>query len=135
MKLGLSIGYSKATMDLPVALVQRAEDARIRFRLERRGLRVGRGHAAGVPGGGDQENPLGHRDHAVGGPHAGQCRDVRGDGGCSGGRRAVHRRTRCLGAADRRGMVWTAVGTAVLPPEGLRRDHAQDLPAGRAGDA
>src|SRR5512140_853063 len=26
MKLGLSIGYSKATMDLPVALVQRAEE-------------------------------------------------------------------------------------------------------------
>ena len=25
MKLGLSIGYSKAAMDLPVALVQRAE--------------------------------------------------------------------------------------------------------------
>ena len=26
MKLGLSIGYSKAKMDLPVALVQRAEE-------------------------------------------------------------------------------------------------------------
>ncbi len=26
MKLGLSIGYSKATIDLPVALVQRAEE-------------------------------------------------------------------------------------------------------------
>jgi len=26
MKLGLSIGYSKAQMDLPVALVQRAEE-------------------------------------------------------------------------------------------------------------
>ena len=130
MKLGLSIGYSKAQMDLPVALVQRAEE----LGYDSVWSAEAYGSDAVTPlaflAAVTKTDPPGHRDHAVGGPHAGQCGDVRGHHRCAGGRWPVHRRPGRFRAADRRGLVWTAVGTAVLPAEGLRRDHAQDLPRG-----
>ena len=78
MKLGLSIGYSKARMELPVALVQRAEELGYDFSLVGRGVWLGRRESAGVPGRGHQTDSSRDRDHAVGGPHAGQRGDVRG---------------------------------------------------------
>ena len=79
MKLGLSIGYSTATIDLPVALVQRAEalgyDSVWSAEAYGSDAVTPLAFLAAVT----KKIRLGHRHNAVGGPHAGQCRDVRGD--------------------------------------------------------
>ena len=135
MKLGLSIGYSRAHLEIPVKLVQRAEELGYDS--------VWTAEAYGT----DAVTPLAYlaaltkRIKLGTGIMQLAARTPANAAMCAatvdahGGRRALHRRTRRLGTADRRGLVRPAVGTAVLPLQGLRRDHAQDLPARGAGDA
>ena len=56
--------------------------------VDRRGLRLGRRHAAGVHRRADQAHPARHRHHAARRAHAGQCRDAVGtvDALAGGGR-------------------------------------------------
>ena len=101
MKLGLSIGYSKAHLDLPVALVQRAEELGYDS--------VWSAEAYGS----DAVTPLaylaaltkriraGHRDHAACGADAGQRGDVCRHCGCACRRRPFHRRPGRVRTADR----------------------------------
>ena len=135
MKLGLSIGYSRAQLEIPVKLVQRAEELGYDS--------VWTAEAYGT----DAVTPLaylaaltkriklgtGIMQLAARTPaNAAMCA---GTVDAHGRRRTLHRRPRRVGAADRRGLVRRALGPAVLSLQGLRRDHAQDLPPRGAGDA
>ena len=135
MKLGLSIGYSRRTSGSAGRTRAAGRRAGLRLGLVGRSLWLGRDHAARVPRRHDQPHQARHRHHAAGRAHAGQRRDVGRQHRRDGRRRPLHRRPRCLGTADRRGLVRPAVGQALLPGQGLRRDHAQDLQARRARDA
>ena len=88
MKLGLSIGYSGAHLDIPVKLVQRAEELGYEFGVDRGGLRLRCRDAARVPGREDQTHQARHRHHAARRAHAGQRGDVGGtvDAMAGGGR-------------------------------------------------
>ena len=135
MKLGLSIGYSRAHLEIPVKLVQRAEELGYDS--------VWTAEAYGT----DAVTPLaylaaltkriklgtGIMQLAARTPaNAAMCAATV-DAMAGGGRFIAG--LGVSGTADRRGLVRRAVGPAVLPLQGLRRDHAEDLPPRGAGDA
>ena len=130
MKLGLSIGYSGAHLEVPVALVQRAEELGYDS--------VWSAEAYGS----DAITPLaflaaktnriklgtGIMQLAARTPANAAMSAASIDAMAGGGRFIA-------GPADRRGLVRSAVGQALLSGQGLRRDHAQDLQARSARDA
>ena len=109
--------------------------AGLRFRVDGRGLRLGRGDAARLPRRQDQPHQARHRHHAACRAHARQLRHVGGDRRCARRRRTLHRGYRRIGPADRRGLVRPALGQALLAHQGLRRDHAQGVRPRGAGGA
>src|SRR5471032_1761206 len=131
MKLGLSIGYSRAQLDIPVELVQRAEALGYDS--------VWTAEAYGS----DAVTPLaflaaktsriklgtGIMQLAARTP-ANAAMSAATVDAMEGGQ-PLHRRYRCLGPADRRGLVRPAVGQALLPHEGLRGSCARSSPARR----
>jgi hypothetical protein len=122
MKLGLAIGYSRAHVDVPVKLVQRAEELGYDS--------VWTAEAYGS----DAVTPLAFlAAHTTRIKLGTGIMQLAGDGRCHGGRRAFHRRHRRIGSADRRRLVRPAMGQALLAHARLRRDHAQDLRARGAG--
>ena len=135
MKLGLSIGYSRAHLDIPVKLVQRAEELGYDS--------VWTAEAYGS----DAVTPLaylaaltkriklgtGIMQLAARTPANAAMSAATVDAMAGGGRFIAGPRR--VGSADRRRLVRRTVGQALLPDEGLRGDHAQDLPARGAGDA
>jgi alkanesulfonate monooxygenase SsuD/methylene tetrahydromethanopterin reductase-like flavin-dependent oxidoreductase (luciferase family) len=133
MKLGLAIGYSGAHLDVPVALVQRAEE-------------LGYDSAWSAEAyGSDAITPLaflagktnriklgtGIMQLAARTPANAAMSAASIDAMAGGGRFIAG--LGCLRTADRRGLVRPAVGQALL--SGLRRHHAQDLQARRTRDA
>ena len=135
MKLGLSIGYSRAHLEIPVQLVQRAEELGYDS--------VWTAEAYGT----DAVTPLaylaaltkriklgtGIMQLAARTPANAAMSAATVDAMAGGGRFIAG--LGVSGPADRRGLVRRALGSAVLSLQGLRRHHAQDLPARSASDA
>ena len=63
--------------------------ARLRLRLDGRGLRLGRDHAAGLYRRADEAHPPGHGHHAARRAHAGHVRHAVRDRRCAGRRRTA----------------------------------------------
>ena len=81
MKLGLSIGYSGARLDVPVKLVQRAEALGYDTVWTAAGLRLRCRQPPRLSGGRDASHPPRDRHHATRRPHPRECRDVCRHGG------------------------------------------------------
>ena len=112
MKLGLSIGYSRAQLEIPVKLVQRAEELGYDSVWTAEAYGTDAVTPLALSCGADEAHQTWHRHHAACRAHAGERRDVCRDRRCDGRRRSLHRRPRRVGTADRRGLVRRAVGTA-----------------------
>ena len=76
MKLGLQLGYWGAQPpDERAGTGRRRRGGRLRHRVHRRGVGVGRVHAAGLVGPRDQPAAAGHLGRAAVRPHADRVRD------------------------------------------------------------
>ena len=129
MKLALAIGYSGATLDVPIELIQHAE----RLGFDSVWTAEAYGSDAITPlawiAAKTERIRLGTGIMQLAGRATGDVRDAVHDRRRARRRRPHDRRARRLRPADRRGLVRAAVGQAVLAAARLHRDHAQDLRA------
>ena len=125
MRLGLISGYSGAQMGLPMDTDPRGRARRLRLRVDRRGLRLRRDHAAGVDRRADQKNPARHRYHADARANSRRHRDDRDDARRAVGR-PLHPRYRAVGSAGGRGLAWRVVRQTAAAHARVHRDRAHD---------
>ena len=105
----------------------------LRLGLDGRGLRLRRDHAARLHRGPHEADPAGDGRDPGRRAHADDDGDAARDPRCAGRRGPRDRRPRSLGSADRRGLVWHAVGKPEGAAARLRHDHEEDLRPRRSG--
>ena len=131
MKLGLHLGYSGATLDVPVELVQRAEE----LGYDSVWTAEAYGSDAVTPlaflAGKTSRIKLGTAIMQLAARTPANCAMSAAtvDALAGGGRFIAG--IGVSGPADRRGLVRPALGQALLAHQGLRRDHAQGVRAAR----
>ena len=124
IKLGYSVGYWSAGPPAgALEAIQEAERLGFDSRVDGRGVRLRRPHAARLVGRAHRAHPPRHRHRPAVGAHAGGD----GDGGDHARpplRRPLHPRPRRVRAAGRRGLVRPAVPEAARPHARVRRHRA-----------